>query len=250
MRHFYRLLIVIFWFSTAAATPRFIVVGGDNKPVGVYLQPFDYRGSAVSPAVAIENILLSHLSQSGLFYQPGRLQPEERWNLHHWRLAGVRYVITGDIKETERVIDLRLTITDTLGTTPTFVWVELNADAWQQATRVFARQLLYSLFYATYTDEVDSQYLQNTEPAETRYWMALVKTLKRHWHNQTGRGECQVGITQLPGGRVQSYDIDVDCETTLFSELQALFERLNGLPYGGFNAPFAQQFTVTFVAQP
>jgi len=156
---------------------------------------------------------------------------------------------SGDIEESEQAIHLRLTVTDTLGTTPTFVWVELNVDAWQQATRVFARQLLYSLFYATYTDAVDSQYLHNTEPDETRYQMALVKTLKRHWHNQTQQGECQVEITQLPGGRIQSFAIETACEEALFTELQALFNQLKELPYGGLNAPFAQYFTVTFVAQ-
>ena len=250
MRYVFLLLVAIIWSSGSFAAPQFIVVGGADKPVGVYMQPFTYHGPAVSPAVAIEKILLSYLSQSGLFYQPWGLQPEERWNLYHWRLAGVRYVISGDIKETDKAIDLRLTVTDTLGTTPTFVWVELNADAWQQATRVFARQLLYSLFYATYTDDVDSQYLQNTEPDETRYWMALVKTLKQHWQNKADRGECQVNIAQLPGGQIQSYDIDTDCEAALFSELQDLFEALKELPYDGFKAPFAQYFTVTFVARP
>jgi len=249
MRYLASLLTLLLWSISSYSTPHFIVVGGADKPVGVYFKPFKYRGPGVSPAVAIENILLAHLSQSGLFYQPWRLQPEQQWNLYHWRLAGVRYVISGDIEETDQAIDLRLTVTDTLGTTPTFVWVELNADAWQQATRVFARQLLYSLFYATYTDAVDSQYLQNTEPDETHYWMALVKTLKRHWYSHNTQGECLVKITQLPGGQVQSFDIEADCNELLFKELQALFERLNQLPYGGFNAPFAQNFTVTFVAR-
>ena len=184
MRNPAPLLIFLLWSISSYSAPQFIVVGGANKPVGLYFKPLSYHGPGVSPAVAIENILLARLSQSGLFYQPWRIEPKEHWNLYHWRLAGVRYVSSGDMEETDQAIDLRLTITDTLGTTPTFVWVELNADAWQQATWVFSRQLLYSLFYATYTDAVDSQYLQNTEPDETRYWMDLVKTLKGHWSNQ------------------------------------------------------------------
>lgn len=250
MRAFFLFMAFAINLSQAAEPPHLTIIGGANKPVGIYLQPFSYRGNGVSPAVVIENNLLFHLSQSGLFYQPGRLQPEKHWNLHHWRLAGVRYVISGDIEENERTIDLRLTVSDTLGTTPTFVWVELNADAWQQATRVFARQLLYSLFYATYTDDVDSQYLHNVETAETRYWMALAKTLKRHWQNRVRRGECQVTVSQLPGGQLHDFKMAPDCDAVLAEEIQSLFEQVSNFPYSGHQAPFAQTFSVTFVARP
>jgi len=249
MRYITSVFLLLMWSLTCSSAPHFIVVGHADEPVGVYFKPFNYRGPGASPGVAIEEILLSHLSQSNLFFQPWGIQPESQWNLYHWRLAGVRYVISGDIEETDQAIDLRLTVTDTLGTTPTFVWVELNVDAWQQATRVFARQLLHSLFYATYTDTMDSQYLQNTDPIETRYWMSLVKTLKQHWYGQSGHGECLVEITQLPGGRVQAFDFKAECESQLRHEIEALFARLDSLPYGGYKAPFEQNFTVTFVAR-
>lgn len=249
MRPFILFLCLLFTPPASLSAPHFIVVGGADKPVGVYMKPFTYQGSGVSPAVVIENILLARLAQSGLFYQPGRLQPQAQWNLYHWRLAGVRYLISADINETELAIDVRLTVTDTLGTTPTFVWVELNKDAWQQATRVFARQLLYSLFYATYTDAIDSQYLDNTEPAETRYWLALVATLKQHWRNHETRGECRVSVSQLPGGQIHKYTIEPDCDIRLSDEVEQLFASIKTLPYGGLNAPFVRYFTVTFIAQ-
>lgn len=250
MRQFAVLFLLLLWSLSGPAAPHFIVLGGADKPVGVFIQPLTYHGPGVSPAVDIENILLSRLSQSGLFYQPWGIQPNPQWHLNHWRLAGVRYVISGVIEETEQVIDLRLTVTDTLGTTPTFVWVELNAEAWQQATRVFARQLLYSLFYATHTDNVDNQYLRDVDPDKTRYWMALVKALKNSWQNHQSHGECRVEITQLPGGRVQSYDFARECEQGVMAELMTLFERLNTLPYRGMGAPFVRTFTVNFVARP
>lgn len=249
MRKVSLLFWLLFWPLPSHLAPHFIIVGGAQKPVGVFIKPLEYHGTGVSPAVDIENILLAALAQSGLFYQPGRQQPQTNWSLAHWRLAGVRYLISGRIEENDRAINLYLTLTDTLGTTPTNVWVELNADVWQQATRVFARQLFYSLFYATFTDDINSQYLHNTQAEETRYWISLVQTLKSHWDNRQNRGQCQVKITQLPGGQIQAYDIEADCEEALFEEIQALFERLSTLPYGGLNAPFAQYFTVTFVAR-
>lgn len=249
MRIFVLSLVLMTWSLPAHLTPKFIIIGGADNPVGVIMRPLNYEGNGISPAVVIEDILVAQLSQSGLFHQPWQLKSRDKWNLHHWRLAGVRYLISGRIEENEQSIHLHLTITDTLGTTPTNVWVELNGDAWQQATRVFARQLLYSLFYATYTDDINSQYLNDTEPEETRYWIALVQTIKSHWHNRQVRGECRVNVTQLPGGQVQSYVFAEQCDEDFVVELQTLFEQLTELPYGGFNAPFAQNFTVNFVAR-
>lgn len=225
-----------------------LIIGDAEQPVGFQVQALDYQGNSFSPAVEIERILIAELSSSGLFYQPWRHSTTEPASVLAWRLAGIRYLISGKINETDDSISVQLTIEDTLGVTPTVVHAELNRSAWQRAAQVLSQQLFYSLFYATYTDTTDAHYLNNENRAQSRYLVRLVQTVKSHWQSDEKSGQCRVNVSQLPGGHVQSFDLENDCDTNLNEGIKNLFNDLQRLPYQGYQRQFIRRLVFHFMA--
>ncbi len=195
------LLLMLLFSSLSKADIELLVVGGANQPVQFVALPFTYHGNGLSPAVTVENYMVQALSSTGLFSMPYRYeQPADINNMMAWQLADIRYVLQGEITEKQSMLWLKLTISDTLGLQPTISSVILNQNQLQLSTQMFADQVYRSLFYATFTNDVDKQYLDNENPTLTRYLNQLVMTFKNSWLAADGAGSCTVEIQQMPGG--------------------------------------------------
>ncbi|MCB1582569.1 MAG: hypothetical protein R3E90_13360 [Marinicella sp.] len=246
---FYWLLLV---FTTPLkAEIELLIIGGANQPVQFVALPFKYQGQGLSPAVTVENYMTQALSSTGLFSMPYRYdQPIDINNMMAWQLSGVRYVLQGEIIEEKSLLWLKLTISDTLGLQPTFSSVILNPDQLKLSTQMFADQVYRSLFYATFTNEADKQYLNNENPTLTRYLNQLVMTFKNAWKYQGTEGQCTVELQQIPGGVPFTSKLQEDCfeNSGLASEIQHVLAAVEFLPYDQYQTVFEKKLTLKFIA--
>lgn len=237
-------------FSVVKAELELLIVGGSLAPVKFVVLPFSYEGSGLSPAVAVEDYMVKALSSTGLFSMPYRYdQPENINNMMAWQFTGIRYVLQGRLVETEGVLTLRLSIDDSLGLQPTISSVILNPDQLALSSQMYADQVYRSLFYATFTNDTEKQYLANENPTLTRYLNQLVLTFKNNWHNTSGQGTCQVKLQQLPGGLVFKYKLNDEClqNQQLSTEIEQLFESIQMLPYDKYQSVFSKNLSLQFI---
>ena len=243
-------IILLIGSLAAHAEVELLVVGDQAEPVQFVALPFTYQGTGISPAVTVENHIIQALSSTGLFSMPFRYeQPENPDNLMAWQLAGIRYVIEGDIIESESTLILRLTISDTLGLQPTFSRALLNPDQMQLSTQMFADQVYRSLFYATFTNDQEKQYLNNENATLTRYLNQLVMVFKNAWQNNQSNGTCTVEIQQMPGGLPFKSDLQADCfiDQQLAAEVQLALATIEILPYQRYQDVFEKDLTIKFI---
>lgn len=242
--------LLIFWSGWLSANTELLIVGDRSQPVSIVVLPMTYQGDGLSPTVTIENALTQALSSTGLFTMPMRYTvPEDPEDLLAWRLIDVRFVISGQVVETEQNLMLNLSIQDTLGLRPTLSSAALNPDTLGLSVQAFADQLYRSLFYATFTNDNDKQYLVNENPTLTRYLNALISHIKGHWREGPIAGQCQVQLKQLPGGDVFKHKLLTGCfDNPAFGrDIERLFEDLNTLPYEGYQDVFIKDLLLTFV---
>lgn len=242
----------IFFVGAVQADVELLIVGGKQQPVYFVTLPFTYHGQGLSPAVTVENHIVQALSSTGLFSMPFRYeQPHDVDNMLAWQLAGIRYVLQGEIHELNNNLSLILTISDTLGLQPTLSRALLNPKRLELSSQMFADQVYRSLFYATFTNDNDKQYLEHEDPLLTRYLNQLVMQIKNHWFNVNGRGVCQVNLQQLPGGAIFKHQLNESCHANneLHTEIEAVFERLTQLPYDNYQPVFIKNIQLEFIAR-
>lgn len=228
-----------------------LVVGDGQHPVQFVVLPFTYEGSELSPAVTIESHITQALSSTGLFSMPFRYDaPVEADNMLAWQMAGIRYVIAGDLYEQGESLVLRLTIHDTLGLQPTLSSVLLNPRQLELSSQMFADQVYRSLFYATFTNDTDKQYLNNENATLTRYLNQLVMVFKGAWLDNQVPGTCTVDIQQMPGGVPFKSHLQVDCfeQPALANEVKAALERVEVLPYEQYQDVFVKDLVLHFIS--
>ncbi|MFC3194592.1 hypothetical protein ACFODZ_10125 [Marinicella sediminis] len=233
------------------AEVELLVVGDDAHPVKFVTLPFTYEGNGVSPAVTVENHLVQALSSTGLFSMPYRYEvPADQSNMYAWRLNDIRYVIEGRLFESSQMLMLRLTINDTLGLQPTLSTVVLNPKQLALSSQMFADQVYRSLFYATFTNDHEKQYLDNENPTLTRYLNQLVMTFKRAWRNNAVSGTCTVQIQQMPGGLPFKSTLQENCfiSQQLAEEIEAALEEVELLPYENYQDVFERELRVEFIS--
>ena len=244
------LLLMLMFSSLARADIELLIVGSKNQPVQFVVLPFKYTGSGLSPAVAVENYIVQALSSTGLFSMPYRYEkPGNEENMMAWQLAGIRYVLQGEITEEKTMLWLKLTIADTLGLQPTVSSVILNPEQLQLSTQMFADQVYRSLFYATFTNDTEKQYLDNENPTLTRYLNQLVMSFKNAWQSNESDGVCTVKIQQMPGGVPFTSQLQKDCFVNKNSanEIQQVVSSVETLPYENYQAVFEKNLTVKFI---
>ena len=227
-----------------------LVVGDRDRPVQFVVLPFTYQGEGFSPAISVEQHIIQALSSTGLFSMPFRYEaPVDPDNLLGWELAGIRYVLNGRLEAVNQSLLLRLTITDTLGLQPTISTVLLNPEQLQLSSQMFADQVYRSLFYATFTNDQESQYLNNENPTMTRYLNQLVMAFKMAWQNNSSAGTCTVDVQQMPGGMPFKSRLQQDCFEGghMGEEIQALMDDLEVLPYEKYQDVFVKDLTVQFI---
>ncbi len=235
-----------------AAAVELLIVGDGSKPVTFVVEPIAYHGENLSPSVIIENTLIQALSSTGLFNMPYTYEaPMDHDNMLAWQLAGIRFVIKGTVYEVDNSLRLELTIYDTLGLQPTFSSALLNPGQLGLSAQMFADQVYRSLFYATFTNETDMQYLNNENPQLTRYLNQLVLTFKNNWRNKVTNGSCQVELQQLPGGVIFKHQLNETCflNAALGAEVEALFKQIEVLPYENYQEVFSKNLNLEFIAQ-
>ncbi len=233
------------------ADVKLLVLGGENTPVKFVTLPFSYQGEGLSPAVAVEDHIVQALSSTGLFSMPYRYEkPANVENLTAWQFAGIRYVLSGRLIEEKGMLTLRLSIDDTLGLQPTISSVILNPDQLTLSTQMFADQVYRSLFYATFTNEVEKQYLANENPTLTRYLNQLVMTFKQAWKNDVAKGSCTVEIQQMPGGVPFKSSLNKDCfiDQAMSAEIDQALDSVEVLPYENYQSVFERNLQIEFIS--
>ncbi len=244
-------LLMLFCSLTARAEVELLIVGGHQQPVQFVTLPFTYFGKGYSPALTIENHIVQALSSTGLFTMPLRYeQPHDKGNMLAWQLAGIRYVLLGEIHEDDQSLHLKLTINDTLGLQPTLSVVILNPKQLAFSSQMFADQLYRSLFYATFTNYNDKQYLDHENPTLTRYLNQLVMQFKMAWQNQGAQGVCTVDLQQIPGGVPFESSLQEDCFTVpeLAAEVQTALDQVGILPYANYQSVFEKNLRLQFIS--
>jgi len=244
-------LLLLFQVWMCRAEIDLLVVGDSQHPVQFVVLPFSYQGAELSPAVTVESHITHALSSTGLFSMPFRYEvPTDVDNMMAWELAGIRYVISGDLIEENEALVLRLTINDTLGLQPTLSSVLLNPKQLELSSQMFADQVYRSLFYATFTNDQDKQYLNNENATLTRYLNQLVMQFKSAWMNNQVSGTCTVDVQQMPGGVPFKSELQVDCfaEPALAEEVQAALDRVEVLPYEQYQDVFARELVLHFIS--
>jgi len=237
-------------FSVVKAELKLLVVGDSLTPVKFVVLPFTYQGSGLSPAVAVEDHIVKALSSTGLFSMPYRYdQPANINNMEAWQFTGIRYVLQGQLVEAENMLNLRLSINDTLGLQPTISTVILNPEQLTLSSQMFADQLYRSLFYATFTNDTEKQYLANENPKLTRYLNQLVVTFKAAWISNQVKGSCTVGIQQIPGGVPFKSELYEDCfiNSELADEIKQTLNQLEVLPYDNYQSVFEKNLSIEFI---
>ena len=247
--------VIALWLLMLApplcAEVELLVVGDAEHPVKFVALPFTYEGTGLSPAVTVENHIVQALSSTGLFTMPYRYTaPVDPANMLAWQLEDIRYVIQGRLFESGQMLMLRLTINDTLGLQPTLSSVVLNPDQLALSTQMFADQVYRSLFYATFTNDNEKQYLNNEDPTLTRYLNQLVMTFKRAWQNNQADGTCTVDIQQMPGGLPFKSTLRENCfiDPDLATEIQTVLDDIELLPYDRYQEVFERELVVQFIS--
>ena len=244
------LTILCFWLAVADAEIELLIVGDQQNPVKFVVLPFSYIGTGISPAVSIENHIIQALSSTGLFSMPYRYdQPEDVGNMLAWQMSGIRYVLQGELLEARESLSLQLNIYDTLGLKPTASQVLLNTHQITLGSQMFADQVYRSLFYATFTNDPDKQYLSNENPTLTRYLNQLVVTFKLAWINHQNDGTCSVDIQQMPGGVPFKSELNEDCfvDSQLAQEIQETLDGVERLPYDQYQDVFEKNLKLRFI---
>jgi len=243
-------LLVVFCCFSVQADIELLIVGDGNQPVQFVALPFEYFGDGFSPAITVENHIIQALSSTGLFSMPLRYEkPHDANNMLAWQLAGIRYVLHGEIHEVEETLTLKLTITDTLGLQPTLSAVILNPKQLKLSSQIFADQVYRSLFYATYTNYRDKQYLEQENPVLTRYLNQLVLKFKMAWHTKGAQGSCTVDLQQIPGGIPFKSELQKNCfnQSNLAHEVQQVLDKVSVLPYEKYQSVFDKSLQLEFI---
>ncbi len=238
-------------FSAVKAEVKLLVLGDNNTPVKFVALPFSYQGSGLSPAVAVEDHIVQALSSTGLFSMPYRYdKPTDTSNMMAWQFSGIRYVLQGQLVEADDMLTLRLSIDDTLGLQPTISTVILNPNQLTLSSQMFADQVYRSLFYATFTNDTEKQYLANENPTLTRYLNQLVVTFKGAWLNHQAKGSCTVEIQQMPGGVPFKSELNEDCfvDRAMALEIQQTLARIEVLPYESYQSVFEKNLQIEFIS--
>lgn len=243
------LLLMLAFSSVSKADIELLIIGDANQPVQFVALPFTYNGTGLSPAVTVENYIIQALSSTGLFSMPYRYnQPKDINNMTAWQLEGIRYVLQGEISEENAILWLRLTISDSLGLQPILSSVILNTQQLQLSTQMFADQVYRSLFYATFTNDHEKQYLDNENPTLTRYMNQLVMTFKSAWLQGEGVGTCTVDIQQMPGGVPFKSKLQKDCfiDNRMATAIEMALADVKTLPYNQYQDVFEKNLTIKF----
>lgn len=241
---------MVFCCASVQADVELLIVGGQGQPVQFVVLPFAYYGDGFSPAVTVENHIVQALSSTGLFSMPFRYQqPQDSDNLLAWQLAGIRYVLQGEIHELQQTMTLKLTISDTLGLQPTLSAVILNPKQLELSSQMFADQVYRSLFYATFTNYNEMQYLDQENPTLTRYLNQMVMQFKLTWQPQGAVGTCTVDVQQMPGGVPFKSELQKDCFTDprLAFEIQQTLDQVGVLPYDNYQTVFEKNVQLQFI---
>lgn len=228
-----------------------LIVGDSTQPIQFVALPFEYQGDGLSPAVTVENHMIQALSSTGLFSMPLRYeQPTDVTNMLAWQFAGIRYVLNGEIYENKDNLHLKLIITDTLTQKPTLSAVILNPDQLELSAQLFADQVYRSLFYTTFTNDEEKQYLNNEDPTLTRYLNQLVILFKNTWNDNKVDGACSVELQQMPGGVPFKSKLKEDCfqKTQLAEEVKQVLDQIGTLPYDRFQEVFDKNLSIQFVS--
>ena len=242
--------LLLFWTVYAQADIELLIVGGQHQPVQFVTLPFEYSGTGFSPAVTVENHIVQALSSTGLFSMPFRYkQPENVDNMLAWQMAGIRYVLQGQIHELDQNLILTLTINDTLGLQPTLSRVVLNPKRLELSSQIFADQVYRSLFYATFTNDIDKQYLEQENPTFTRYLNQMMLAFKMAWQTKGAQGTCTVDVQQLPGGVPFKSVLHENCyiQPKLAVEIQQILDRVRILPYEKYQSVFEKNLQLQFI---
>ena len=242
---------ILLFGSVVHAEMKLMVLGGHNTPVKFVALPFSYQGTGLSPAVAVEDHIVQALSSTGLFSMPYRYEkPLNINNLTAWQFAGIRYVLSGQLFEEGGLLTLRLSIDDTLGLQPTISTVILNPDQLSLSSQMFADQVYRSLFYATFTNDTEKQYLAHENPVLTRYLNHLVVTFKAAWINSEVKGTCTVDIQQMPGGVPFKSEFSENCfeDSALALEIQQALASIEVLPYENYQTVFEKNLQIEFIS--
>ncbi|VAW44802.1 hypothetical protein MNBD_GAMMA02-1066, partial [hydrothermal vent metagenome] len=175
-------------------------------------------------------------------------QPQDLSNMLAWQLAGIRYVLQGEIHEVKQTLTLKLTISDTLGLQPTLSAV-INPKQLELSSQMFADQVYRSLFYATFTNYNDMQYLDQENPTLTRYLNQMVVQFKMAWQVQGAQGTCTVDVQQMPGGIPFKSELQKDCftEPKLATEIQQTLDQVGILPYEKYQSVFEKNLKLQFI---
>ena len=241
---------MVFCSLTVQADVELLIVGGQHQPVQFVVLPFSYFGSGFSPAVTVENHMVQALSSTGLFSMPFRFEkPHDMDNMLAWQLAGIRYVLQGEIHEVKKTMTLKLTISDTLGLQPTLSAVILNPKQLELSSQMFADQVYRSLFYATFTNYNDMQYLDQENPTLTRYLNQVVVQFKMAWQPQGAVGTCTADVQQMPGGVPFKSELQEDCfsDPMLAAEIQQTLDQVGILPYENYQSVFEKNLQLQFI---
>lgn len=242
--------ILLLLSSGLRAEIELLIVGDQSQPIHFVVLPFEYHGDGLSPAVTVENHIIKALSSTGLFSMPLRYEPpQDNNNMLAWQFAGIRYVLQGQIFEDNDNLRLTLTINDSLVLKPTISAVILNPKQLELSSQLFADQIYRSLFYATFTNDEDKQYLNNENPTLTRYLNQLVLLFKGVWQNQAGQGSCSVELQQMPGGVPFKSKLMEDCfnGSGLENEVQRALDGVGSLPYARYQAVFDKNLSLQFI---
>ncbi len=244
-------LLLLLICTNASGEIELLIVGGQNQPIKFMALPFEYQGDGLNPAVTVENHIVQALSSTGLFTMPLRYEkPQNEANMLAWQFAGIRYVLQGEIRELEETIHLKLTINDTLLLKPTLSTVILNPKELELSSQLFADQVYRSMFYTTFTNDEDKQYLHNEDPTFTRYLNQLVVLFKGAWKSQLNRGTCSVEIQQMPGGVPFKSQLQEDCfnDSQLAKEIQEALDTVSTLPYEKYQQVFDKYLKLQFIS--
>lgn len=242
---------MLFFCAWASAEVELLIVGDAQSPVKFVVLPFTYQGEGLSPAVTVENHITQALSSTGLFAMPYQYEkPKDIDNLLAWQFAGIRYVIQGELTEYKQSLTLRLSIADTKRLEPTLSTVILMPDQLVVSTQLFADQMYRSMFYTTFTNEQNKQFLHNENATLTQYLNQLVMTFKSAWQHSQSTGACTVAVQQMPGGVPFKSKLQDNCfvDQGLANEIQQVMDGVDVLPYQNFQDVFIKDLKLQFVA--
>ncbi|WP_395377430.1 hypothetical protein [Marinicella sp. W31] len=243
-------LILLSSLAVAADETELWIVGDQSEPVRFVVLPFDYSGEKTSPTVLIEDTIKQALSSTGLLSMPSRVSfPENPHDMYYWQFNNVRYVIHGHIFEQDHQLLMKISVYDSYGLEPMDASMILIPDQLQFSLQQAVDRLYRSIFYATFTGDIQLRYLYDEDTRLTAYLHQLIQVFKFNWNSAFNGGMCDVNLEQLPGGTIFEQRLGSNCFQTdgLAEEIEETLTAIDPLPYDRYRKQFQRKLKLHFI---